>query len=228
MKSTFLFVILWGLLPNLQAQQALPVVVINRVYISDPDLSRNQSFYYRRKEEFHQVLVYDLGEHSGKKAPVDFYVDFLAVRENVKPLYIITVKWKQLQFYNGQTELRSVQGVNSRTQRIENGVTITVPQIQNEYRYNYLVMGLIEIQIQRVKKEGNQLLLNKTEPVKYEYSTQFKATQRMGQWVKPPAAPNPDKPAVFKELLAVYYDDIKKTFTDYFNSPEFNVVVKGN
>lgn len=213
---------------QVQAQQVLPVAVVNRMYISDADLSRDQSFYYKRKEEFHQVLVYDLGEHSGKKAPADFYVDFLATREQVKPAFVVSIKWIQLIFFNGETELRSVTLPNSRPQRLENGVNKTVPQIQNEYRYIYPVKGHLEIQVYKVSSQGNELLMNTTKPILYDYMTPFKTTQRTGQWVKPPAAPSPAKPMIFKEVLAAHYDEIKKTVLSYFNSNEFAIAVKGN
>lgn len=228
MKSVFVILLLLTVLPQLHAQQTLPVTVVQRMYISDPDLSSNQSFYYRRKEEFHQVLVYDLGEHSGKKAPVDFYVDFLATREKAVPVFLVSIKWKQLVFFNGQTEVRSVTLPNSRTQRLENGISTTVPEIQNEYRYIYPVRAVLEIQVFRVNEKGNKILLSISEPIQHNYSTQFKATQRAGQWVKPAAAPNPDKPMIFKELLATHYEDIKKTMIDYFNSSEFDMVLRGN
>ncbi len=220
--------LLMSVLPQVQAQQVLPVAVVNRMYISDADLSRDQSFFYKRKEEFHQVLVYDLGEHSGKKAPADFYVDFLATREKAEPVFLVTIKWIQLVFLNGQTELRSVTLPNSRPKRLENGVSTTVPQIQNEYRYIYPVKGHLEIQVYKVRSQGNELLMNTTKPIEYDYMTPFKTTQRTGQWVKPPAAPNPAKPMIFKEVLAAHYDEIKKTVLSYFNSNEFAIAVKGN
>ncbi len=70
--------------------------------------------------------------------------------------------------------------------------------------------------------------MNTTKPIQYDYITPFKTTQRTGQWVKPPAAPNPAKPMIFKEVLAAYYDEIKKTVLSYFNSNEFAIAVKRN
>ncbi|MFM9908825.1 MAG: hypothetical protein ACKVOW_05735 [Chitinophagaceae bacterium] len=218
MKSILLFISSLLIVNSAtEAQQTLPAVIVKRMQVADADISNTQSFYYKRKEEFHQVLVADLGERSGKKAPVAFYVDFLAMREKVNPNYTVEIRWLQMEFYNARTEMRSVPIPQVKSQRDVNGQMSNVQQVQNEYRFIYPVKAVLEILIYQESENGKKLVLEKNEPVDYDFTTLAKNTQSTKVWVKPPQPSSPDKPLIFKELNLAYYEFIKKTILAFFN-----------
>lgn len=197
------------------AQQSLPDVIVKRIQISDPDISKKQSFYYKRKEEFHQVLVRDLGERTGKFAPTAFYVDFLAEKEKVKGDYYVEVRWVNLVFYNGQAQVRRTPtGTVVIQKQPETGTFRNVSVEEDEYRFIYPVDAVLELLIYKKEKDSLKIAYEMSEPVQYRYETKPTRTSMI------PNAPTPDKPIIFKELSLSYYTIIKKAILNYFNGKE--------
>ena len=188
------------------AQESLPDVIVKRLQISDPDISKKQSFYYNRKEEFHQVLVRDLGERTAKKAPASFYVDFLAEKEKVKGNYIVEIRWVNLVFHDMRSRVITKPTGTVRELRTTDGVMRTI-ESRDEYRYFYPVSGTLEILIYKNENDTLKLKYELSEPLEYDYDV----TRVM---------PSPDKPLIFKELNLTYYNLIRQTILNYFNGKE--------
>ncbi|MBX9781978.1 MAG: hypothetical protein K2X48_01675 [Chitinophagaceae bacterium] len=199
-----------------RAQQSLPVVIVKRVQVADPDISKTQTFFYKRKEEFHQVLVYDMGERTGKKAPVAFYVDFLAEREKVNGAYFVEVRWVNMVFYNAETQIKRNQTGNVQRYPRSDGSAPEIPQVQNEFKFIYPVDATLEILICKKVNDELKLVHEVSEPLKYQYETFPKNTSRTGYNSQPPIPGTPDKPVIFKEFSMTYYDFIKQTILGYF------------
>lgn len=198
-----------------RAQQTLPDVIVKRIQISDPDISKNQSFYYKRKEEFHQVLVRDLGERTGKFAPMAFYVDFLAEKEKVKGDYYVEVRWVNLVFYNGQAQVRRTPtGTVVVQKQPQTGTFRNVSVEEDEYRFVYPVEAVLELLIYKKENDSLKIAYELSEPVQYRYETKPTRTNTI------PNAPTPDKPLIFRELSLSYYTIIRESILNYFNGKQ--------
>lgn len=208
LKHLHIFILLFANGFSTQAQETLPAVIVKRLQVAEPDISKQQSFYYKRKEEFHQALVRDIGERTGKMAPAAFYVDFLAQKEKVKGEYIVEVRWVNLVFYNAQTEVRRLPSNMLRSDGTR--------KEQEEYKFVYTVDAVLEILIYKNENDSLKSVYEMSEPLKYKYET----TPRISDANRPNMVPTPsmpDKPLIFKELNLTYYTLIKETILNYFN-----------
>lgn len=217
LKNLLILILFVASVFSIQAQETLPAVIVKRLQVAEPDISKQQSFYYKRKEEFHQVLVKDMGERTGKLAPVAFYVDFLAAKEKVTGEYEVEIRWLNLVFKNPETQVRTKPTGNSKKYQSSEGVTNTIEQVQNEYKYSYPVSAVLEIIIYKRESDGLKIVHQSSEPVNYQYETLPKNTNRTGFNDRPPQATSPDKPLIFRELNLTYYTAIKETILNYFN-----------
>jgi len=212
LKHLHIFILLFANGFSTQAQETLPAVIVKRIQVAEPDISKQQSFYYKRKEEFHQALVRDMGERTGKMAPVAFYVDFLAQKEKVKGEYIVEVRWVNLVFYNGQAQVRRTPtGTVVVQKEPQTGAFRNVSVEEDEYRFVYTVDAVLEILIYKKENDSLKIAYEMSEPVQYKYETKPTRTGMI------PNAPTPDKPLIFKELNLTYYTLIKETILNYFN-----------
>jgi hypothetical protein len=216
-KTTLLIIQLFIAVISVTAQESLPPVIVKRIQVADPDISKKESFFYKRKEEFHQVLVYDMGERTGKKAPVAFYVDFLAEREKVIGEFIVDIRWVNMVFYNPETQLRTKPTGNVSKYKSSEGISNTIEQVQNEYKYIYPVNAVLEINIYKKENDSLKIVHQSSEPITYQYETIPKNTNRTGYNDRPPKATSPDKPLIFRELNLTYYTHIKEIILNYFN-----------
>lgn len=211
LKNIPLFILSFFWVSSIRAQQTLPDVIVKRLHISDPDISKKQSFYYNRKEEFHLLLVRDLGERTGNLAPAVFYVDFLAEKEKVKGDYIVEVRWVNLKFYNAITQERTLPS----NVLLGNGTRVE----EKEYKFVYPVYAELEILIYKKENDSLKMVYEMNEPLEYRYQT----TPRIADASRPnmiPLPATPDKPLIFKELNLTYYNRIRKTILNFFNGKE--------
>ena len=221
MKKILLVVCLF-ISTALIAQNTTYEIIINRVYVSDPELKEAQPLEFLKNKEFHLFFADDLNKKFKKSKGQKFYVDFLAAREKRAGDYVIEIRWTNMIFFNPQIVKEEVKPVNA---FVYNDYTtkkpatkVIAPQYNNKYVFG--ADAILEINIYKRNESTLETVKEITKEIKFRQESEGNLKSSMSNEKRVNMDGTPNKKLLFKDMSLAEYEFISQAVIQYFKQED--------